>query len=790
MKLPLSWLSDYLTIDVSAKEYSDRMTMSGSKVEGFEEIGNDYTNVVSGKITEIKKHENADSLCICQVDIGEKTIQVVTAAKNVNAGDIVPVALPGAVLHGGIKIKSGNLRGEVSDGMFCSHEELGLDISDVPGAVDGGVAIFPTDFKVGEDVKKLLNVSETVVDFEITSNRPDCLSIIGLARESAVTFNVPFSIPKVSVKELAGGSVTDMVKVSVKDSVLCPRYTMKAVKNVKIAPSPSWMQHRLKSAGIRPINNIVDITNYVMLEYGQPMHAFDARFIDGNEIVVRRALKDEIITTLDDEERALDDSMLVICDQKKPIAVAGVMGGANSDIKDDTATVLFESANFLRSSVRLTAKRLGMRTESSARYEKGLDPNTTISAVLRACQLVEELGAGEVVGGLIDIDNSDHTPNILPYRTDYIRNFIGANINDKFMADTLTALDFKIKGDKIEVPSYRSDVEGEADVAEEVARMYGYGKIPSTLLSGEATRGGLTKVQKLENLVKRTLCAQGYYEIKTYSFYSPKALDMIKAPESKRNYISILNPLGEDTSIMRTSTVPGMLEVLARNYNHKNKDVKFFEIGKIYLPKDKIEDLADEKKIITLGAYGNVDFYDVKGAVEELFDKLSIKNYEFITASPEPIAHPGKSAEILINTKSSGKLYSVHPDVLDNFEIPCECFVCEIELDKVLSASSDNKRYKSVSKVPAVTRDIAMLLDKDICVSEIEKIIKKCSSSLLDSIELFDVYTGSQIPEGKKSVAYSVSLRGENKTLSDSEVNTVFDKILSNLSKELGAELR
>lgn len=792
MKLPLSWLDDYLKLDnVSVKEYCDALTLSGSKVEGWSVEGSEIENVVFGKILTKERHTNSDHMWITTVDVGSEVLQIVTGAQNIEVGQIVPVAKNGAKLPGGITIKNGKLRGVASNGMLCSHEELGFEMGVIPGSDPNGILIFQKEYPLGMDVMEALGEKENVVEFEITSNRPDCLSIIGLARETAATFNVPFSIPEVTIKEEGKENINDIVKISVSDSELCPRYTSRLVRNIKIEPSPEWMQKRLRAAGVRPISNIVDITNYVMLEYGQPMHAFDLDFLEGHEIVVRRANDGEEITTLDGQPHVLDSSMLMICDGKKPVGVAGVMGGENSEIKETTKSVLFESANFLRGSVRVTAKKLGLRTEASARYEKGLDPEMTILALNRACQLVEELGAGEVVQGIIDIDSTNHQPLVMPFRPDKIRAFIGADISTEFMIDALSRLEVKVDAEKNEltVPSFRMDLECEADIAEEVARLYGYDKIPSTLISGETTMGGLSKDQTLTNKIKAALVGQGYYEINTYSFVSPKSLDMINAGEELRNVISITNPLGEDTSVMRTTTIPSMLEVLARNYNHKNKDVCLFELGTVYIAKElPLTALPKEKKIITLGGYGSMDFYDLKGAVEEMFEYMGVRGYSFDSAKANPIYHPGKSADVYINRKKVGTIGEVHPDVAENYDIS-ETYVGEIELDAVLANAGSEIKYKQLSRFPAVTRDIAMLVDDSVKVAEIETVIRKAGGNLLEELNLFDVYKGSQIPEGKKSVAYSAVYRAD-KTLKEEEINKIFNKTVKSLEHVLGAVLR
>ncbi len=792
MKLPLSWLNDYLKLEnVSVKEYCDALTLSGSKVEGASVEGSEVEGVVFGRILTKERHTNSDHMWITTVDVGTEVLQIVTGAQNIEVGQIVPVAVNGAKLPGGITIKNGKLRGVASNGMLCSHEELGFEMGVIPGSDPNGILIFQKEYPLGADVMEALGEKETVVEFEITSNRPDCLSVVGLARETAATFNVPFSIPPIEVKEEAGGNISDEFKVTVEAPDLCPRYACRLVKDIKIGPSPEWMQKRLRAAGVRPISNIVDITNYVMLEYGQPMHAFDLNYLEGGEIIVRRAKNGEKIVTLDEQSHILDDSMLVICDAKKPVAVAGVMGGENSEIKDDTRAVLFEGANFLRGSVRVTAKKLGMRTEASSRYEKGLDPKMVEIALNRACRLVEQLGAGKVVHGMIDVDNSNNEQTVIPFRPDRIRAFLGAEISDGFMIDALSRLDIKVDTEKAEIlpPSYRMDIECEADVAEEVARIYGYDKIPSTLIGGETTMGGLNRNQTLTNKLKAALVGQGFYEILTYSFTSPKSLDMINAGEELRKNIEIMNPLGEDTSVMRTTSATSMLEVLARNYNHKNKDVRLFELATVYLAdKLPLEKLPTEKKIITMGAYGSIDFYEFKGAVEEVLDVMGVKDVSFDTAELNPIYHPGKSADVYINRKKVGTIGEVHPEVSENYGLG-ETYLGEIDLDSVLNGSGGGIKYKQICRFPAVTRDIAMLVDDDVKAADIESIIRRAGGNLLEELNLFDIYKGSQIPEGKKSVAYSAVYRAD-RTLKDEEINKIFNKTVRSLEHNLGAILR
>ncbi|MDO4562798.1 MAG: phenylalanine--tRNA ligase subunit beta [Clostridia bacterium] len=795
MKLPLSWLDDYMTLgDVSPKEYRDAMTMTGSMVEGYEEEGADIQNVKVGKIVKKVKHENADTLSVCTVDIGGETLQIVTGAPNVNEGDLIPLAVAPAHLPGNVVIKAGKLRGVLSQGMMCSHTELGLELSDVPGAAEDGVIVFKQPYAPGTDVREVLGLGGVTMEFEITSNRPDCLSVIGLARESAVTFGKAFNIPEVTVNEQCSADIKDEFGITVNAPDLCLRYSARLVKNVKIEPSPEWMQKRLRAAGVRAINNIVDITNYVMLEYGQPMHSFDTRFLEGREIVVRCAKQGETITTLDGGEHTLDDTMLVICDTARPVAVAGVMGGENSDIKDDTTEVLFESANFLRGSVRRTAKKLSLRTESSARFEKGLDAQNTIPALNRACQLVELLGAGEVCKGIIDINNSSCAPRILPFRPEWIRTFIGAEIDSDFMIKTLDALGFSVDVEKGEVlvPSWREDVEGEADIAEEVARIYGYDKIPTTPLRGETTRGGLTAAQQNALNIKTALTSCGYFEAISYSFISPKGFDWTFASESERVAVALLNPLGEDTSVMRTSMAPSMMELLSRNYKrNKSARIRLFEAGTVYIPKSlPLTELPYEKKRLALGAFGEMDFYDMKGTIEALLERISVKKFSFDTAARNPLYHPGKSADVYVNGKAVGAFGAVHPLVQKNYDIAVECFYCELDEDALIAAAGNAKKYKPPVKFPSLTRDISVVVEEAVKAAQIEGVIKKCGGNFCESIKLFDVYRGAQIGDGKKSVSYSVVYRAEDRTLNDEEINTIFDKTVKSLAEGLGATLR
>ena len=789
MKFPISWLNDYVDIkDVSAKDFAHALTMSGSKVEGVENAGDEIKNVVVGKLLEVTKHQNSDHLNICQVDIGDGVVQIVTGAQNIKTGDYVPVAKHNSYLPGGVHITKGKLRGEPSNGMLCSYEELGLSKEDVPYAADDGILIFPEPIAPGTDIKDVFGLDEDVVEFEITSNRPDCFSVIGLARETAVTFGRPYEI-KTPVVKGSGGNVNDIAKVTVKSDD-CLRYAARVIKNVKIAESPKWLKDRLHLSGIRSINNIVDITNYVLLEYGQPMHAFNLEDLEDGEIVVRKAENNEKITTLDGEERQLDSSMLVICDKHKPVCVAGVMGGENSEVRETSDAILFECATFDGPCVRLAAKKLGLRTEASSRYEKGLDVKNVIPALNRACELVEMLGAGEVVDGTIDVVNCEYKPTKIELRPDKINAFLGTDISRDEMVKILTSLEFKIDGDTITVPSFRPDVLREADVAEEVARIYGYNNIKSTPLRGETTRVIKPANQVVEEIVHNCLVAHGLYETLTFSFIGPKLIEQINTNDEKlKKAVVIKNPLGEDTSIMRTTLIPSVMSTLALNHARRNDSAKIYELANVYIPVEG-EKLPDEHKNITIGMYGGCDFYDMKGIVEELLDALKIKDADYVPETENTTFHPGRCANLVKDGKKIGVFGEVHPTVSKNFGMDTRVYICELDLNTLISFYSDSVKYKQLPKYPAVSRDIAMLIDDNINVSKIEKIIKKNAGNILEGYTLFDVYKGSQIPEGKKSVAYSVTFRADDRTLTDDEISAVFDKILAGLKEQLGAELR
>lgn len=796
MNLSRKWLTDYVDVtDISNKDYCDRMTDTGSKVEGFEVLGSDVENVVVGTITKITKHENSDRLQICQVDVGEGSdIQIVTAATNVFEGAVVPVAKAPAKLPGGVVIKTGKLRGVESQGMFCSIAELSLTTHDMPNAIEDGIFIL-NEFEGitnGMDVKEGLMLNDDVVEFEITPNRPDCLSVIGLARETSASFDRSIKIPDPVVKNSTDGdTVENYIKVDV-NSTLCPRYSARVVKNVKIEPSPLWLRMRLRASGVRPINNIVDITNYVMLEYGQPMHAFDYKCLDGSHIIVREASENESFKSLDNIDHTLKAGMLVISDEKKAVALAGVMGGANSEITDETKTVVFESANFNGPSVRVTSRALGMRTESSARFEKGIDCEAVIPAVQRACELVQMLGAGEVVNGIVDVYKTPKPQRIIKLNADKINAFLGTSLSREYMVEVLTKLSFEIKGDDIYVPSYRDDVEGEHDIAEEIARIYGYNEIETTNVIAELTQGERTPHQQYDVKVRDTLCALGMYEINTFSFISPKYYDKICMPanDTRRKSVVISNPLGEDTSVMRTTSIPSMLEVLSKNHNLKNEEVALFEVSTIYIPNEDATKLPAEPKQVVLGMYGNCDFYDLKGTIEELFASCGIKGYEVKAKTDDPTFHPGRCAELYLGNVCLGIFGEIHPQVSENYSFTKRVYVAQLDFEAMFENHESEAHYKPLPKFPALSRDFSFVCDEDLEVGTIEKVIRKAGVSTLESVKLFDIYRGAQVGQGKKSVSFSISLRASDRTLNDEEADNAVKKILKVLERELGITLR
>ena len=802
MDLSMRWLADYVDCGCDIKEFCAKMTMSGSKVESYEQEGDYLSNVVVGKILSIVDHPDSDHMVICQVDVGEdKPVQIVTGASNVNEGDFVPVAKhKSTVLHDGkpVKITKGKLRGVASNGMLCSLGELGLAVNDFPYAIEDGIFILGDDCDktVGMDLKKAIGFDDTKVEFEITSNRPDCMSVLGLAREASATFNVPKNIKTPEFKGI-DENINDMLSVKVENTKLCPRYMAGIVKNVRTKPSPRWLRERLRASGVRPINNFVDITNFVMLEYGHPMHAFDLRYVEGNSINVRNAKAGEKITTLDGIERELSEEMLVIADAEKPVAVAGVMGGEYSGIMEDTTTVVFESACFDGASVRTTAKKLGMRTEASSRYEKGLNPNNCYDALMRAFQLVEELDAGDVVKTFIDCDNGSKEHSSVEFDPQWINNFLGTDIPEEDMVKYLTDLEFEIKDGKVYAPYYRIDIECKADVAEEVARIYGYDNIPSTLVAGVA-EAKKTPKQKFESAVVSSMLAMGINQISTFSFVSPKYFDKINLPaDSKlRNPVVITNPLGEDTSVMRTTIIPSICEVLARNYNYRNAECAIFELANEYIPVEG-EVLPNEPHRLGMGMYGDndVDFYDIKGIVEGLMDRLGAIDVEFERPEENTIFdevsafHPGRVAVVKVSGEEVGIFGELHPDVLENYSIGKRAYVGKINITELMEKCEPQKTYKPLPKFPATTRDLSLICDDSIPVAKIEKAIKTAVGNILEKITLFDVYKGQQIEEGKKSVSYSISMRSHDGTLTDEQADKAMDKALKSL-KEIDVLLR
>ncbi|MBQ2765483.1 MAG: phenylalanine--tRNA ligase subunit beta [Clostridia bacterium] len=797
MNLSLEWARDYVDLDgITPKEYCDRLTATGSKVEGYEILGEDIENVVAGKVISLERHPDSDHLWICQIDIGEDApVQIVTGAQNVFAGAMVPVAKAPSKLPGGINIKAGKLRGVPSNGMLCSIGELNLTTHDMPGAIEDGIFIMDgIDCKPGDDIHDVLKLSDTVVEFEITSNRPDCLSVLGLARETAVSFDREFkpTAPVVTYKN-DGDKIENYLSVDVKNAELCPRYTARVVKNVKIEPSPLWLRMRLRASGVRPINNIVDITNYVMLEYGQPMHAFDYTCLDGSQIIVRNAADGEVFKSLDDIDHTLNSTNLVIADAKKAVALAGVMGGANSEIKDDTKTVVFESANFLGSSVRVTAKSQGMRTESSGRFEKGLDPENTMPALDRACELITLLGAGEVVDGTIDVYKGKEEPFTMKLDAERINAFLGLDVSADYMKNVLTKLEFKVDGDTLTVPSFRADCRCMNDIAEEILRIYGYDTIQSTKFVTPITSGSRTPMQKFELLLADTLCAMGLYECETFSFISPKFYDKIAMADNdpRRKSIVISNPLGEDTSVMRTTAIPSMLEVLARNNNYHAGKTALYEMAKIYIPDEDPKKLPEERRRITIGFFRDGDFYTLKGMVDKLLDKAGITDAAYVAERSDAAFHPGRCARLVCADGTVlGTLGEVHPSVSAGYEIDVPVYIADLDFENLFAKASLDKQFKALPKFPATTRDFAFVCDDELEVGAIEAVMKKAGGKLVEDVKLFDVYRGKQLGEGKKSVAFSVILRAPDRTLTDEEADKTSKKILTLLEKELGITLR
>ena len=809
MRTSLKWIKDLVPgiEDLTPQEYLDAMTLSGSKGEYYVELDKNLENIVIGQILKIEKHPDADKLVICQVNVGqEEPVQIVTGAPNVFEGAVVPVVLAGGRVAGGhdgstppeegIKIKKGKLRGVPSNGMMCSIEELGSSRDMYPDAPENGIYTFKNreDIKPGDNAVKALGLDDAVIEYEITSNRVDCFSILGIAREAAVTFDKPFCPP---VVEPTGNDedVNDFISVEVKDTELCPRYTARVVKNIKVGPSPEWMQRRLAAQGIRPINNIVDITNYVMEEYGQPMHAYDLSTIAGQKIIVRRAEDNEKFVTLDGQERTLDNSMLMICDAEKPVGIAGIMGGENSMITDDVDAILFEAACFDGTNIRLSGKKLGMRTDAQSKFEKGLDPNNASAAIDRACQLIEVLGCGEVVGGMVDVYGKVKEPHEIPFQPERINRLLGTDLSAEQMLGYFKSLELEYDADRnvMIIPTFRQDLLGTADLAEEVARFYGYSNIPSTLPSGESTSGKVSFKHRVEDVAKETAEFCGFSEGMTFSFESPKVFDKLRldADDPLRQAITIANPQGEDYSIMKTTPLNGMLVSLARNFNRRNKDVKLYEMAKIYLPKSlPLTEYADERVQFTLGFYGEGDFFTMKGVVEEFLERAGMHDIvDYDPNAGKSFLHPGRQANIIYQGKVIGYMGEVHPEVCENYDLKTRAYIAVLDMPVITEMATFDRHFKGIAKHPAVNRDISMVVKKDILVGQIEKVIREKGGHHLESYHLFDIYEGSQIKAGYKSVAYSITFRANDRTLEEKDITAAMDKIIAGL-EDLGIELR
>lgn len=804
MNTSLKWIKDLVPgLTCTPQEYMDAMTLSGSKVEGYENMDQNLEKIVIGQVTKIERHPDADKLVICQVDIGDSSTQIVTGAPNVTEGCKVPVVLDGGKVagghdgslpDGGVKIKKGKLRGIESNGMMCSIEELGFTRDMFPLAPENGLYILPEDAPVGADAAAYLGLDDTVVEYEITSNRVDCFSVLGIAREAAATFRKAF-VPPVVTETGNGENVNDYIKVSIQDTDLCTRYTARVVKNIKIAPSPEWMQRRLRAQGIRPINNIVDITNYVMEEYGQPMHAYDLDTIEGQEIIVRRAEKDETFVTLDGQKRTLDESVLMICDGKKPVGLAGIMGGENSMITDEVKTMLFEAACFDGTNIRLSSKKVGLRTDASAKFEKGLDPNNALPAINRACQLIEELGAGEVVGGVVDVYTKVKEGRRIPFEPEKYNRLLGTNIPEADMLMYFKMLELGLDKDSNEVliPSWRQDLECSADLAEEVARFFGYDKIQTTLPSGEATTGKISFKLRLESIAMDIAEFCGFSQAMTYSFESPKVFEKLLIPEDSplRNTVVISNPLGEDFSIMRTISLNGMLTSLSTNFNRRNKNVRLYELGNIYLPKQvPLTELPEERMQFTLGMYGEGDFFAMKGVVEEFLYKVGMREKPvYDPKAGKPFLHPGRQANVVYDGTVIGYLGEVHPTVAANYSIKERVYVAVLDMPEIVNRAAFDYKYEGIARFPAASRDISMVVPKSVLAGDIEHVFESKGGKLLESYELFDIYEGTQIQAGHKSIAYSLSFRAKDRNLEETDITAAMNKIVRAL-EELGAELR
>ncbi|HCJ06791.1 MAG TPA: phenylalanine--tRNA ligase subunit beta [Lachnospiraceae bacterium] len=806
MNTPISWMKAYVPdLDVDVQEFVDKMTLSGSHVEGYEKKDKNLEKIVVGRIETMEKHPDADKLVVCQVNVGSESLQIVTGAKNVKVGDMIPLVLDGgkvAAAHGddneypdGIRIKKGKLRGVESNGMMCGIEELGSSRDFYPEAPEDGVYVFPegSPVKPGDDAVHALGLDDTVVEYEITSNRVDCFSMIGMAREVAATFRKPFYPPVVTVKA-NDKDVNDFIKVTVKDHDLCSRYCARVVENIKIGPSPKWMQDRLKAMGIRAINNLVDITNYIMEEYGQPMHAYDLDTIANHEIIVKRANDGDTFVTLDGQERKMDSNILMICDGEKEVGIAGIMGGENSMITDNVKTVLFEAACFDGTNIRLASKRIGLQTDASFKFTKGLDPNTAMEAINRACQLVEEMGCGDVVGGVVDIYPEPVKEKVLEFEPDRYNKLLGTDISKEEMLTYLTKLElvYNEQDNTLTIPTFRQDLNCAADIAEEVARFYGYDNIPVSLPKGEATVGKKPFDQRVQDIAREICERNGFSGGMTYSFESPKVFDKLLLPEDapERQAIVIANPLGEDFSIMRTVSLNGMLTSLATNYNRRNKVARLYELGNIYLPKAlPLTELPDEKMRLTLGMYGAGDFFDMKGVVEEIFDKLGVTGAECEPSNDIPYLHPGRQARIQKGKLDLGFIGQIHPEVGDNYNLKTEAYVAVLNMEVITMLANFDRKYEGIAKFPASTRDLSMVMDKGLFVGQIEHVIKKNAGKILESCELFDVYEGEQVGAGKKSVAFSLIFRAKDRNLESAEVDKAVEKVLDAL-RQMGIELR
>ncbi len=800
MNLSMKWLSDYVSVeDIDIRDYCDRMTYTGSKVEGFEALGEDVINVIVARVVKMEPHPNSDHLFICQVDCGKAADgiqQIVTGAQNVFEGAIVPAAIPVAHLPGDVTIKAGKLRGVESNGMLCSFAELNLTAHDCPGKTADGILILDEDMadKIGMDIRDAMDLRDTVVEFEITSNRPDCLSVIGLARESAVSFDRPLQLHTPEVKGAGDGDkIENYLTVGIEAPDLCYRYAARVVKNVKIEPSPVWMRRRLRAAGVRPINNIVDITNYVMLEYGQPMHAFDYTMLDGAAIRVRRAADGECFKSLDDQDHVLDSSMLVIADGQKACALAGVMGGANSEIKDHTATIVFESACFKGTSVRVTAKNNKMRTESSARFEKELDPENCLPALQRACELVELLGAGEVVDGIIDCYPTKKEAVKIPMDVKAINAFLGVDLSEEYMISVLTALECKVEDGMITPPSFRGDLTNMNDIAEEIIRIYGYDKIPCTYMKAETTQGGRSPKQAFEVAIDRAMYGMGVDQIQTFSFISPKFYDRIRMPADspQRRSVVISNPLGEDTSVMRTTALPSMLDVLARNNNFSNENVRLFEDATVYIPSEEADKLPAEKKVVTVGMYGNTDFYAMKGIIENIIKVAGIEDAVYTACNTDPAYHPGRCAKVMTEGGIElGMFGQIHPLVAADYGFNQPVYCAAIDFEALWDNADLTIDYTPLPKFPATTRDFSFICADETEVGTVANVIKKAAGKLCEGVALFDLYRGTNIGEGNKSLAFRVTFRAPDRTLTVEEADKVAAKIIKDLEFKLGIKLR